>query len=239
MGSSAIECLVLSFLSVAKEPEGAGAIRDCPKEQGFQLGEATVGRILKQLDNQGLVERVGFQGRVLSEKGQDYLANLLSMREKKESLRNFGQFLFTDEGTHVRDILVARRALESEAAALAADNATEEDLESMERALREMESLLASNQSMAVTDVKFHEAISRASKNRIIETALRVIRHGGQDSSIVEKLRNTAGSVIGKDHKEIFEAIKGRDGKKARTAMTRHLNSILDDLEYVEKSMKI
>ncbi len=238
MGSSKVECLVLSFLSVAGEPQGAGVIREYLGGHGFRLGEATVGRILKQLDNEGLVERIGFQGRVLSDAGREHLERLLSVQEKKESLRNFGQFLFTDEGTHVRDILVARRALESEAAALAAEHATDEDLASMERALREMENLLASNRSMAVTDIRFHEAISKASKNPIIETALRVIRHGGQDSSIVEKLRNTAGSVIGKDHREILEAICARDSAKARMAMTNHLNNILGDLEYVEKNLK-
>jgi GntR family transcriptional repressor for pyruvate dehydrogenase complex len=231
-----IECLVLSFFSMNDTPQGAGAIRVFLDKKGFQLGEATVGRILRKLDDGGLLNKIGFQGRILSDKGKEYLKYLLSLQEKKESLRDFSQFLFTEEGTYVRDILVARRALESEAAALAAENATLEDLREIEKILYEMEKLLASNKSMAVTDVKFHDAIARASKNRIIETALRVIRHGGQDSSIVERLRNQAGSTIGSDHKAIYRAIKNKEKEEARQLMTEHLNNILKDLSFVEKT---
>lgn len=237
MNSKEVEYLILYFCSIKNNPQGAGAIRDFLKEKGFELGEATVGRVLKKLDNEGFLNKVGFQGRVLSEKGKDYFKHVHSLRERKESLRSFGRFLFTEEGTYVRDILIARRALESEAAALAAENATKEDLQEMENILSEMEKLLASNKSMAITDVMFHESIAKASKNRIIETALRVIRHGGEDSSIVEKLRNRAGSTIGTDHKAIFKAIKNGESEEARNLMTDHLNNILIDLEYVEKSV--
>ncbi|MEG3066380.1 FCD domain-containing protein [Acetomicrobium sp.] len=233
-----VEYLILNFYSVKNNPQGAGAIGYFLKEKGFELGEATVGRILKKLENDGFLNKVGFQGRILSEKGKDYLKRVRSLREKEESLRIFGHFLFTEEGTYVRDILIARRALESEAAALAAENATKEDLQEMGKILREMEKLLASNKSMAVTDVMFHESIAKASKNRIIETALRVIRHGGKDSFIVEKLRNKAGSTIGADHKAIFEAIKNGESEKARNLMTAHLNNILKDLEYVERTIR-
>lgn len=230
-----IEKYVLLFLAENTTPQGAGAICSfLNKEKNINLGEATVGRILRKLEDKDLVIKTGFRGRSLSIVGKNYLEKLLSMQDKSESLHHFGQVFFTKAGTYVRDILVARRALGSEAAALAAQNATKDDLEDMEKALLEMATLLHSNQSMAMTDIAFHRAIAKASKNKVLETAMRVIRHGGQDSPIVEKLRNRAGSVIGSDHKKIYLAIKNGESDKARHLMMEHLNNIIKDLDYVE-----
>lgn len=226
---------VLLFLAENSTPQGAGAICSfLNKEKNIQLGEATVGRILRKLQDEGLVTKTGFRGRSLTTQGEHNLKELLSMEDKSESLHHFGQVFFTKAGTYVRDILVARRALESEAAALAAMYATQDDLEDMEKALLEMETLLHSKQSMAMTDIAFHRAIAKASKNKVLETAMQIIRHGGQDSPIVEKLRNRAGSVIGSDHKKIYLAIKSGDSDKARHLMMEHLNNIIKDLDYVE-----
>lgn len=230
-----VEKLILLYLSNNTSPQGAGSVCNFLRDNGILLGEATVGRVLRLLDEKGYLEKNGFKGRHLSQKGKLHLKNLLVLQDKKESLRDFGQFFFTEEGDYLRDILVARRALEGEAAALAALNATEEDLKEIEKSIVEMEDLLRLKKSMAATDILFHSAIAKASKNKIIETAMQVIRHGGQDSSVVEKLRNRAGSSIGSDHKKIFQAIKNGDCDRARCLMTEHLNNIIKDLDYVER----
>ena len=232
-----IEYIVLSELSKSDNPLGAGAIRVLLQDHGIDFGEATVGRFLKYLDIEGYVEKVGYKGRMLSMKGRNRLKNLSDEKAKNKTLKDFGSFLSTDDGTYVRDILVARRALESEAAALAAENASDQDIRNIEVILDHMRTLLASNQSMAITDVEFHDMIARASGNKIIENALKVIRHGGKDSGIVEFLRNRAGSQIGKDHQAILEAIRRRDSNKARTLMQNHLDNIIEDLTSYETSV--
>lgn len=232
-----IEYIVLSELSKSEHPLGAGAIRVLLNDHNIDFGEATVGRFLKHLDLEGYVDKVGFKGRVISEQGRLRLKNLSDEKAKNKNLKDFGSFLSTDDGTYVRDILVARRALESEAAALAAQNASDDDINNIEAILVHMRTLLDSNQSMAVTDVEFHDRIAKASGNKIIETALKVIRHGGKDSGIVEFLRNRAGSQIGKDHLVILEAIRNRDSRKARKLMQNHLDNIIEDLTSYETSV--
>ena len=58
-----------------------------------------------------------------------------------------------------------------------------------------------------------------------------MIRKNGEDSNMVEFIRNNAGSAIGIDHKKIFEAIASRDEISAREIMTQHLNNILADMD--------
>ncbi len=229
------EKLILSYLKESAKPQGAGSLCAFLKGKGIVLGQATVGRLIRNMEDDGLLEKTNVRGRSLSEKGKEYLQDLIALDEKKASIRHFGHFFLTEDGANLRDILVARRALESEAAALAAENATQEDLKEMERALIKMEKLLKEKKSMSHTDIAFHLAITRASKNKIIESAMRVIRHGGQDSPLVERIRNKAGSTIGYDHKRIFLAIKDKDKEKSRKLMEEHLNNIIKDLDFVEK----
>ncbi len=230
-----IEKMILSYLKESDKPQGAGSLCSFLKGEGIVLGQATVGRLIRKMEEEGLLEKTTAKGRRLSQKGEEHLQNLILLDEKKASLRYFGQFFLAEDGTYLRDILVARRALESEAAALAAENATEEDLRNIEKSLEEMELLLSKKKSMAVTDVAFHLAITKASKNKIIESAMKVIRHGGQDSPLVENIRNKAGSIIGYDHKEIYLAIKNKDKEKARNLMKEHLDNIIKDLDYIEQ----
>ncbi|NLH95689.1 MAG: GntR family transcriptional regulator, partial [Synergistaceae bacterium] len=47
------EYLILEILSEANTPLGAGAIRQALEDRGMLLSEATVGRILRELDHRG------------------------------------------------------------------------------------------------------------------------------------------------------------------------------------------
>lgn len=236
--SNNVEKIILSFLSEKVEPQGTGSIQMFLEEKGVVLGEATVGRFLRKLNNEGYLEKIGYRGRTLTAKGRCRLEKLLLLEDKKDSLDHFGQFFFAKTSEYLHDILVARRALESEAAALAALHATEDDLREMGEILMEMERLVNSNKSAAATDAAFHKVVAKASGNQVIESAVQLIRHGGEDSLIFERIRSKAGSRIGHDHKEIYQAIRGRDPQRARQLMTDHMEKMLVELDVVEARMK-
>ncbi len=233
-----VEFMVLSILYTDVAPLGAGTIRELLEERGVALGEATVGRILKRLDSQRFVERVGFQGRRISEEGRKRYGELSLRSVRNKSAEAFIDALKGEGGQHLHDVLVARRALESEAAALAARNATLAQIEEMRAILQEMDLLLSSGRSMAATDREFHKKIARASGNKVLEYALDVIRQNGEDSNLVEFIRCSAGSAIGRDHKEIFKAIEKREEERSRLLMTAHLNNILEDLNRFEEDQR-
>ena len=234
-----VQFAVLTILNSNKIPLGAGMIRQMLEERGISIGEATVGRILKRLDSMGLVERIGFQGRCISEKGIKNYGELCLRSVQNKSAEAFIKVLKGEGGQHLRDVLVARRAIESETAALAARNATFAQVEVLRTILEEMDHLLISGKSMAATDRDFHKKIASASGNRVLEYALDVIRQNGENSNLVEFVRNKAGSEIGLDHKEIFKAIEMKDEARARLLMTCHLNNILKDLDLFAKNQGV
>ena len=92
-----VEKLVLLYLSNNAAPQGAGSVCNFLRDNKISLGEATVGRVLRQLDEMGYLEKNGFKGRHLSQKGKLHLKKLLVLQNKKETLSDFGQFFFTEE----------------------------------------------------------------------------------------------------------------------------------------------
>ncbi len=65
-GSREQEFQILEILSEASAPVGAGAIRQSLEDRDVWLSEATVGRVLRELDHRGYTRKSGFQGRSLS-----------------------------------------------------------------------------------------------------------------------------------------------------------------------------
>lgn len=117
----------------------------------------------------------------------------------------------------VREFLEVRIGIEPAAAALAAVNATDADLELLKQKLDRMKAALSGHVDPVAADIAFHATILEISHNRfyhqltpIVETALRF--------SI--RLTNKAkGAVADYDaHEKIYEAIRSGNGEAAAKA---------------------
>ncbi len=126
-----------------------------------------------------------------------------------------------------------RAAIEPQAAALAAVNASFEELEAIENALARMEAAENGLDDALDSDIDFHTSILKASGNpfivqltEFISTALRVsIRYTNQTKGV-------AGDI--EKHADILNTIKSRNPKKAHDAV----KTILDEaLELIEKNL--
>ncbi|MCO6004212.1 FadR family transcriptional regulator [Actinoallomurus purpureus] len=121
-----------------------------------------------------------------------------------------------------RDLVQARRTLESETASLAAANADEDDLALMESALQRFDAA-TDLVSRARADVAFHAAVARASHNPVIETMFASI------TTLVfeQMLRSLGDPSVSREgipyHHEVLDAIRARDPQAARAAMEGHL----------------
>ena len=73
---------ILTIISNSEEPLGSGAIKEELSRRGHNLSEATVGRILRDLDTRGLTERIGYRGRTLTTAGKAHLEQLLIERKR-------------------------------------------------------------------------------------------------------------------------------------------------------------
>jgi len=127
----------------------------------------------------------------------------------------------------IADVFEIRASLEGLAAALAAERATEEELEFMERCLVIKAEAIANADFDKLVDIdtKFHEAIYKASRNERLVSIVNNLREQ------IQRLRTTSLSVPGrmyqslKEHRAIVEAIQSRDVSLARQVSQDHIEN--------------
>jgi GntR family transcriptional repressor for pyruvate dehydrogenase complex len=127
----------------------------------------------------------------------------------------------------VRDLVVARRMLECEVAALAAEHHADEDVERMRQILAAFEAT-PDVEERASLDLAFHEAIAIASRNTVLMIMFGSIRdlvHGMVVRSLTDRVTQQAGLPL---HEQVLDAIASRKPKAARNAMERHVTLAIE-----------
>ncbi len=122
------------------------------------------------------------------------------------------------------DLLVLRRIVEVEAAALAAEHAEPSDVESLGELLLEMDEV-DDAAGFATVDVRFHDAILAATKNRPLRSLLRLIEPAllaARTVSLSSRPDGRRRSAL--EHREIYGAVVERSPDAARAAMAAHLS---------------
>ena len=127
------------------------------------------------------------------------------------------------------EVLSARRMIESEIAALAAKNATDNQIDAIMTAVVEMERHHEDRASNELADRNFHLAIARATGNSAMVGVIDYLWH--QRGSLWHKLKEhfqteelRQQTLI--DHRKILGAIAAHDAAGARHAMRAHLESV-------------
>lgn len=124
----------------------------------------------------------------------------------------------------VADSLELRRVIETEGAALAAQRASETDLAGMRTEFDILSQLRRDTQEYTLHDVAFHDAVLRATHNRLF---LQLIEQMHEVLVLTRTISVTSSpdhlpeSQLG--HDAIFEAIVAKDPEQARQAMAEHL----------------
>ena len=131
-------------------------------------------------------------------------------------------FTFIEEKDKlIADLLEVRFMLEPSIAALAASNASEEDIEKINSLCDEVEKLLLEGGDHTQKDVEFHEAIAMSSKNVVVPRLIPVI------NSAIPLFIETTKSILKEEtistHRAIANAIAEHDPIKAKDAMYLHL----------------
>ena len=130
------------------------------------------------------------------------------------------------------ELLEARVLIEGEAAALAARMITEEELQELAAALRDMELEGVEDISSSGADKRFHTIIAQATHNRAIAKQIKSLWdiqenfdhiHMAHQSVCMEDSRTRIA-----DHAAIYDAIAAGDISKARRAMRSHFSDLLE-----------
>ena len=225
-----IEAKTLEFLATQGEPVGASVLQRALAEQGVELGPATAGRLLRQLDAKGVTEKHGRMGRTLTNGGYRRLEALRRRQDRHEHGQRFVRTIDAESPLILLDVLIGRRAIERESARLAASRATEEELRTLQSLFDQHERQRAKGGDAVLENRDFHLFIARIAKSRVLETALDLILTESSVSEVLVQIRRRAGSRSGDDHPDIVAAILRRDSAGAESAMMRHLDNIVHDL---------
>lgn len=145
-------------------------------------------------------------------------------------------------------MLELRLSLEPEAAALAAQRRTPEQLADMERALDDFDTQHSTGEGTAEADYRFHELMAQATGNEYFAHVLRAMSSATiprQAASAANRGRSAASTrgakaprfgepspelrsgkdITAQEHRAVLEAIRRGDAAMARAAMFMHLNN--------------
>jgi len=150
-----------------------------------------------------------------------YVCNL-----KPENIIEHLNIVFHLDSSLYRDLYEARRILEGSVAGIAAINITDEELQGIEQTIQHSREALDDPESFFKLDLKLHEMILQASRNRIMPVFTQSI----DKLSLMMREKTNAHRHIREqsmeDHERILYALKIKDGDAARRAMENHISHV-------------
>lgn len=181
----------------------------------YDVSRPTIREAIIALEVDGLVEvRVGSGVYVRAQ----------ARRLGKPAIQGVGPF----------ELLEARRAIEGEACALAAERMTDQDVDDLNAILAEMIAAGDDFVTAEHADWLFHLTIARITQNSAIISSVEALweaRFASPQQRLLADKAHDAGVVprIG-EHRDIIDALATRDANAARAAMRGHLTRVLEEL---------
>ena len=184
------------------------------------VSRASLREALNRLELMGLIE---------SKQGRGTFVRTVAHTDFMNPLTSF---LAMDRESAL-DLLEARGYIEGAMAALAAENAGEDDIEKLEQVLTQMEAACdADNLKRFVTmDVQFHMLVAEFSKNQVMARIGEIIRD--LLHQLIRKVFDTAATSVSDLmnhtitlHRNVYEAIRRRDARSARKHMEFHITDV-------------
>jgi GntR family transcriptional repressor for pyruvate dehydrogenase complex len=134
-----------------------------------------------------------------------------------------------NEKDDIRDIFYIRKIIEPHVAELAAENATPQEMEELERILRKQEECIGQGENIIETDSAFHNLMVKATKNRVMERliiALIDLLKKSREQYLFEDENDERAIRSLEGHQRVLSAVNKGDGDAARKAMLKHLEDI-------------
>lgn len=214
---------LMAALSAGVFPVGTRLPAERELAQQHNVSRPTVREAIIALEVQGLVEvRVGSGAYVLRLPGKGDIPGF-----------NITAFELTE----------ARLLFEGEAAALAAIQITDEEIDEIEALVREIARENQEPKGAENADRAFHIAIARATRNHaVLDTIehLWSLRSTSPEAALLhEKARTANVKPVVAEHTAVLEALKARDPAGARSAMRAHLTAVLDSLLFATEEKAV
>lgn len=182
----------------------------------FGVGRSHVREALRKLEFYGILRTLPQSGTVVAGLGVKALEGLISD-------------VLQIEATDFHSLVETRLILEINAARLAAERATPEDIQNICSALQEFSEKAKMGEEAVEEDLMFHLKIAEASKNSVLKSLTLIII---PDMITYSRNLNICGD--GKslealnEHQKVFDCIQNGDSDGAALAMQEHLQDMLE-----------
>lgn len=203
---------VVGLIKTGKVKPGERLPTEAELTESLGVSRTCVREAIKSLETLGLVsvrQRIG--ATVL----QPSVSNLLHAEYLSVAIQQHQS----------NSLLEFRQILEVGLASLAAEKATDEDIEAMQATLEKYQTELKHDHADCSTDLSFHTAMVAAAKNPFAATVWQSI--SARLTQVLARATNlpSVPEQTLADHQKIFRAIRSRNPKKAREAMRAHLHN--------------
>lgn len=183
----------------------------------FQVSRTSVREAIKELCGLGLLS---------VKRGSGIFVQTISLK----CLLDESYTVLVDAATDFDDIAMVRSLLESEIAALAARNASEDEIEAMEQSIAACERALADgtvtfdllNESNAL----FHRLLARSCGSKVLLYVIQPLWRVMDDVRRLVLTRPKRKIESVREHRAIIEALKAHDAEQAREKMLYHLSKV-------------
>jgi GntR family transcriptional repressor for pyruvate dehydrogenase complex len=183
----------------------------------FQVGRTSVREGLQKLRAHGLIE---------SRKG---LGAFVTDPPASDPLADFARWTASDPAA-IEQLVEARVALETLAAALAALRATDTEIDNLDR-LNIEHGASETTEELVASDQAFHAALMAAARNRFVSGAYEVLIAELTDFRQKTLALPWASDRSVKGHDAILRALRAREPVLAREAMAEHLWVLYSEIE--------
>lgn len=203
-----VEEQILNY--ILTQPVGVGEKLPNEFQMGemFGVGRSTIREAVKSLVSKGVLEiRRGAGTYVINTSTSEHDPLGLGTIEDKVAL--------------ALDLVDVRMMLEPNIAELAALNASEEEILTLDKICRSVEEKIVKGEAYIQEDIRFHTFIAECSKNKVVEQLIPII-----DTAVMMFVNVTHKKLIQETivtHRQVVTAISERDVVGAKTAMMMHL----------------
>lgn len=245
---SSIDLIALELLRHNEAPVGNHKLVNALRQAGIAVAEATAGRALRELVTRGLARTLGKRGRILTPAGEKMLDDLRRGMSRRQRSARLVDVASIKSAESLRDMLLVRRAIEPEAARLAATRATDEDIRQLNSFARAHCSAPTEGGSRVEPAVCFHCQLIQSSHHKfLIEIGLLAIEQN--DTPLLDRISHNPGArrrtrqetekdakALAQDHEAIADAIQRRDPATAERRMRAHIDRLLSGtVAYIDR----
>ncbi len=132
-----------------------------------------------------------------------------------------GFIYYPDQFQLALDLAEIRLQMEPWVARMAAEHATEEDIKQLRESCSVVEQDILNERNHSQNDVLFHVAIAKCTQNLVVPKLIPIITYAVTLFVSLTESRLRMETLVG--HREIVEAIRDRDGRRAEKAMVQHI----------------